>query len=147
MHIKVRPSSGHHVVPTPRPVKLGKMPRFRTTYGRFTTEVENFHGRLAMLGITGCALEETFAKVPVVQQWVAETGIPSVDLLAFLVMVTLNFVLDTVSPVRLTGEEPELQVWEHPGFTLETEILHGRIAMLAFAFVVVGEQAYGRLLL
>ncbi len=129
------------------PVSVSSTPRTRITVGRFTTDVENFHGRIAMLGITGCALDETFQKLPVVQQFVTETSIPSIDLLAFITVVTSAFVLETFNPVVIRQEEPELDVFSKPGFTLETEILHGRIAMLAFAYTVLSEQLYKQLVL
>lgn len=135
-------------VPT-RGVKVyaSSTPRLRTTVGRFTTDVENFHGRIAMLGITGCALDETFQKIPIVSQFVQETGVPSVDVLAFVTVVTSAFVLETLNPTVIRQEEPELDVFSNPGFTKETEILHGRIAMLAFAYALLSEQLYSRLVL
>ncbi len=121
--------------------------RMRTTIGRFTTDVENFHGRIAMLGITGCAFDETIQKLPIVQQFVAETGIPSIDLIAFITIVTSAFILETFNPTTIRREEPELDIFTKPGFTLETEILHGRMAMLAFAYTVLSEQLYSGLIL
>lgn len=129
------------------PVVVPSAPRTRITVGRFTTDVENFHGRIAMLGITGCTLDETFQKLPVVQQFVTETGIPSIDLLAFITIVTTAFILETFNPVVIRREEPELEIFTKPGFTLETEILHGRMAMLAFAYTVLSEQLYKQLIL
>lgn len=122
-------------------------PRMRTTFGRFTTDVENFHGRIAMIGITGCAVDETFAKLPIVQQFVTETGVSSIALLAFVTVVTSAFILETLNPTTIKREEPELEIFSKPGFTLETEILHGRIAMLAFAYAVLSEQLYSALIL
>lgn len=121
--------------------------RQRTTVGRFTTDVENFHGRIAMLGITGCALDETIQKLPIVQQFVSETGIPSIDLIAFITIVTSAFILETFNPTTIRKQEPELDIFTKPGFTLETEILHGRMAMLAFAYTVLSEQLYSQLIL
>lgn len=121
--------------------------RMRTTVGRFTTDVENFHGRIAMLGITGCALDETIQKIPIVQQFVSETGIPSIDLIAFITIITSAFILETFNPITIRQEEPELDIFTNPGFTLETEILHGRLAMLAFAYTVLSEQLYSQLIL
>ena len=40
-----------------------------------------------------------------------------------------------------------LDIFTTPGFTLETEILHGRMAMLAFAYTVLSEQLYTHLVL
>lgn len=100
-----------------------------------------------MLGLLGCALDETVYQQPIVQQFVAETGIPSLDLAAFIGLVTALFVLETLNPKVLRREERELSVFDHPGFTLETEILHGRIAMMAFLFAVLTEQVYGKLAL
>jgi hypothetical protein len=51
------------------------------------------------------------------------------------------------NPVTIKNEEPELSVFEKPGFTLETEILHGRIAMLVFAYALASEQLYSTLAL
>lgn len=130
-----------------RVVSVHASSRMRTTVGRFTTDVENFHGRIAMLGITGCALDETFQKLPIVSQFVQETGIPSVDVLAFVTVVTSAFVLETLNPTVIRQEEPELDVFSNPGFTKETEVLHGRIAMLAFAYALLSEQLYSKLVL
>lgn len=124
-----------------KPIKM------RRVYGRFTTDVENFHGRIAMLGLAGCALDETISKVPIIQQFVTETGISSVQLLTFLTIVTGAFVLEIINPVTLQKEEPELEIFTNPGFTLETEVLHGRIAMLVFAYAVLNEQLYSILTL
>ena len=76
--------------------------RMRKTEGRFTTDVENLHGRLAMLGLTGCALDETLSKTSVVQQLVTETGIPSIDVLAFITvaMASLSWRRSTRSPFK-----------------------------------------------
>lgn len=128
-------------------VYASSTPRLRTTVGRFTTDIENFHGRIAMLGITGCALDETFQKLPIVSQFVQETGIPSLDVLAFITVVTSAFVLETLNPTVIRQEEPELDVFSKPGFTKESEILHGRIAMLAFAYALLSEQLYSKLVL
>lgn len=125
----------------PKPVRMRKV------YGRFTTDVENFHGRIAMLGITGCTLDETISKLPIIQQFVTETGISSLQLLSFLTIVTGAFILETINPVILQKEEPELDIFTNPGFTLETEILHGRLAMLVFAYAVLNEQLYSVLTL
>ena len=117
------------------------------TKGRFTTDVENFHGRIAMLGITGCAFGEQFAKLPIVQQFTTETGLTPLQTLAIITIITSAFVLETFNPVTIKNEEIELDVLSNPGFTLETEILHGRIAMLAFAWCVLGEELYSKLFL
>jgi hypothetical protein len=125
----------------PKPVRM------RTVYGRFTTDVENFHGRIAMLGLAGCTLDETISKLPIIQQFVTETGISSIQLIAFITVVTSAFILETYNPVVIKKEEPELDIFTTPGFTLETEILHGRIAMLVFAYAVLSEQLYSVLAL
>ena len=117
------------------------------TKGRFTTAIENFHGRIAMLGITGCAFGEQFAQIPIIQQFTMETGLTSLQTLALITVITSAFVLETVNPVTIKNEEIELDVLSNPGFTLETEILHGRIAMLAFAWAVLGEELYSKLFL
>lgn len=146
--LKVKGASSKHVVGVSTNLPyVAQPPRLRQVYGRFTTDVENFHGRIAMLGVTGCALDETITQLPIVQQFVSETGIPSVDVIAFVTVVTSAFVLETLNPVTVRSVEPELEVFSKPGFTLETEILHGRIAMLAFAYAVFGEQVYTRLFL
>jgi hypothetical protein len=121
--------------------------RVRRVVGRFTTDVENFHGRIAMLGITGCALDETISKLPILQQFTTETGIPSIQLVALITVITSAFILETFNPITITTEEPELDVFTKPGFTLETEILHGRMAMLAFAYALLSEQLYNALVL
>jgi len=146
-NMKTVTASRSRSVVVARAVKTASTPRKQTTFGRFTTEVENFHGRLSMLGITGCALGETFKQLPAVQQFVVETNVPSIDLLAFIVVVTSAFVLETINPQVIKREEEELAVFSKPGFTLETEVLHGRMAMLAFAYIVVSEQLYHRLVL
>jgi hypothetical protein len=53
--------------------------------------------------------------------------------------VTTLFVLRAMNPDNHVEAEPEPAVWDHPGFTQETEILHGRIAMLTFAYIVIVE--------
>lgn len=121
--------------------------RTQITKGRFTTDVENFHGRIAMIGITGCAFGEQFAKLPIVQQVTIETGLTPLQTLALVTVITSAFVLETLNPVTIKNEEIELDVLSNPGFTLETEILHGRIAMLAFAWAVLGEELYSKLFL
>lgn len=147
IRMKNTPISGHYVPPVKQMIVPIRATRIQKTFGRFTTDVENFHGRLAMLGITGCAIDETLQKLPVVQQWVAETGVPSNVLFAFIVVATATFILETVNPATPSRSEPELNVFSKPGFTLETEILHGRMAMLAFAYTVIGEQVTSKLLL
>lgn len=142
----IKVNDSHVVSPTAR-IPVRTTPRIQKTLGRFTTDVENFHGRLAMLGITGCALDESIQKLPIVQQWVSETGVPAYQLFAFVAAVTTVFVLETINPVVTTKNEKELDVFSNPGFTLETEILHGRIAMLAFAYAVLIEQVYSTLVL
>ena len=121
--------------------------RMREVVGRFTTDVENFHGRIAMLGITGCAFDETISSLPIMKQLTTETGIPSIQIIAFVTIVTSAFILETLNPVTDKIEEPELDIFTNPGFTLETEILHGRMAMLAFAYAVLSEQLYTNLVL
>lgn len=122
-------------------------PRTREVVGRFTTDVENFHGRIAMLGITGCAFDETLSKLPIMNQLTTETGIPSIQIIALITVVTSAFILETFNPVTIKTEEPELDIFTRPGFTLETEIFHGRMAMLAFAYAVLSEQLYNNLVL
>lgn len=122
-------------------------PRMATTIGRFTTQVENFHGRVAMIGLAGCALDETMSKMTVVQQFVTETGIPSQTAFAIVASVTTAFVLETFNPVTVKREEPVLDVFTNPGFTLETEVLHGRMAMLVFLYTLLSEQLYDVLVL
>jgi len=119
----------------------------RKVVGRFTTDVENFHGRIAMLGITGCALDETLSKLPILQQITTETGIPSIQVIALVTVITSAFILEIINPVTVQTEEPELEIFTNPGFTLETEILHGRMAMLAFLYALVSEQLYSNLVL
>jgi hypothetical protein len=121
--------------------------KIRNVIGRFTTDVENFHGRIAMLGITGCALDETLSKLPILQQITTETGIPSIQVIALVTVITSAFILEIINPVTVQTEEPELEIFTNPGFTLETEILHGRMAMLAFLYALVSEQLYSNLVL
>lgn len=134
---------------TPPPLRSIRKTPVRTvqTIGRFTTNVENFHGRIAMLGLAGCSLNELVAKTPIVQQFVNETGVSELQAVAFVTVVTSAFVLETCNPTVVKKEEPELDVFTNPGFTLETEILHGRIAMLVFAYALVSEQLYSVLVL
>lgn len=133
---------------TKRNVRVhGYQPKTRKVIGRFTTQVENFHGRIAMLGITGCALDETLSKLPILQQITTETGIPSIQVIALVTVVTSAFILEIINPVTVQTEEPELEIFTNPGFTLETEILHGRMAMLAFLYALVSEQLYSNLVL
>lgn len=112
------------------------------TIGRFTTTVENFHGRLAMLGITGCAVGEMVSKVPIADQINLEIGLSPIEALATITVVTSVFILEAFNPAVEKNEEEELDVFSNPGFTLETEILHGRIAMLAFAYILMSEAFY-----
>jgi hypothetical protein len=130
-----------------RDLKPVPKPRLRRVIGRFTTDVENFHGRIAMLGITGCALDETISKHPFLQHFTTETSIPSIQLAAFFIGFTSVFILEVINPATISSEEPELDVFTKPGFTLETEILHGRMAMLAFAYALLSEQLYNALVL
>lgn len=138
-----------------RPLSLRKrttivakaMPRLRVTVGRFTTEVENFHGRIAMLGITGCAFGEQFSQLPIVQQVTLETGLTGIQTLALITIITSAFILEALNPVTIKNVEEELDVLARPGFTKEAEILNGRVAMLAFAWAVLGEEIYNKLFL
>lgn len=136
-----------YVVTRNNHIVIPREPRMRTTLGRFTTDVENLHGRIAMVGLCGCALDESLTHIPVVQQFVTETGMPSINLFAFVTFVTSVFILEAFNPITIRKEEPELDIFNNPGFTLETEILHGRMAMLAFAYVVLAEQLYAKLVL
>lgn len=136
-----RPAQVRSYVPKTRPQ------RTMSTIGRFTTDVENFHGRLAMLGLVGCGLNEVVSKTPIVTQFVSETGVSPLQITAFITVVTGAFILETINPITIKNEEPELSVFENPGFTLETEILHGRIAMLAFGYAILSEQLYSTLAL
>ena len=138
-----------------RPLSLRKrttivakaIPKLRVTVGRFTTEVENFHGRIAMLGITGCAFGEQFAQLPIVQQFTLETGLTGIQTLALITIITSAFILEALNPVTIKNVEEELDVLARPGFTKEAEILNGRVAMLAFAWAVLGEEIYNKLFL
>lgn len=121
--------------------------RYNTTIGRFTRDVENFHGRLAMIGIIGSTFGEEVYNTPIVKQIVIETGIPSIDIFAFIVVTTVLFILQTINPSTTSHIEKELDVFSNPGFTLETEILHGRMAMLAFTYSVLVEQLFSKLTL
>lgn len=133
-------------------VKTHAVPRMRPVIGRFTTEVENFHGRMAMVGIAmGTIFESTgLGRMPgqtIMQQFTTETGILTVPALAFVTVVTAAVIFETVNPATLRREEPELEVFTKPGFTPETEMLHGRLAMLGFAYALLSEQLYSTLVL
>ena len=108
---------------------------------RFTLKTENFHGRLAMLGMTvGGAMEHFGYKLPIVDQVPSEFGIPFMTVAAAVGVLTSAFVLEAVNPVTEVKKEQVIDVFSKPGFSKETEILHGRIAMLAFAYAIVAEQ-------
>ena len=112
------------------------------TPARFTLAVERFHGRIAMVGLTTGGLLEHFGyKLPIATQLATETGLSTSVIGATVAAITTALVLEAVNPVskRIEAEVPPA-VFSNPGFTSETEILHGRIAMLAFAYVVLAER-------
>ena len=116
--------------------------RKQMTFGRFTTNVENFHGRLAMLGLTGCSLGEIIKKMTFIQQFVTETEIKEYQLTSLIIVTTSIFILEIINPLTMKRVEKELDVFTNPGFNLETEIFHGRMAMLVFAYFIISEQTY-----
>lgn len=130
-----------------RDLKPVKQPRMQKVIGRFTTQVENFHGRLAMLGMTGCTIGEQLFHVPILQQLTNETSLTALQIVAGVAVITNVFILETFNPATPAVEEPELDIFTRPGFTLETEILHGRLAMLAFFYTIVSEVLYKSLVL
>lgn len=130
-----------------RDLKPIKRPRLQKVVGRFTTGVENFHGRLAMLGMTGCTVGEQMFHIPILQQLSNETNLTAIQIIAGVAFITNLFILETFNPATTVIEEPELDIFTKPGFTLETEILHGRMAMLAFFYTVLSEVLYKSLVL
>lgn len=108
---------------------------------RFSLKTENFHGRLAMIGMTTAGVFEHFGyKLPIIDQIQTEFGIPFMTVAATVSVLTSAFILEAVNPVTEVKEEQAINVFSKPGFSKETEILHGRIAMLAFAYALVAEQ-------
>lgn len=108
---------------------------------RFSFKTENFHGRLAMIGMTAAGAMEHFGyKLPIMDQIQTEFGIPFMTVAATVGVLTSAFVLEAVNPVTEMKEEQVIDVFSNPGFSKETEILHGRIAMLAFAYALVAEH-------
>lgn len=120
--------------------------KYQTTIGRFNTNIENFHGRLAMLGIFGCSLNEIFEEQTIIQQFVNETGIPSYQIISFICFTTLIFLLEIINPITELRIEKELSVFTNPGFTIDTEVLHGRMAMLVFMYIITNEYIYNSII-
>lgn len=110
------------------------------TVGRFTTNVENLHGRLAMLGITGCAIQEHMGNgLTIGQQLTSVTGASVTTAAAVVSAITLGFILHVLNPNTIRRFESDPMVWGKPGFTVGSEILNGRLAMLGFAYAFVSE--------
>ena len=116
-----------------------RVPTVAMTAGTFTTATENLHGRIAMCGLTAAYIIEQSTGIPIGQQITSITGQSLMNVGAFVTLVTLGFILYVFNPTTPRRFEEELQVWDKPGFTLETEILHGRIAMLGFTFAFIAE--------
>lgn len=92
---------------------------------------------MAMVSLTACTLLEETTRTMVPQQLGPHAG----DVAVAVGVITLGFLLQAANGATVP-EEP-LDVLGAPGWTLETEILHGRLAMLAFAYVLVAEGLYG----
>jgi hypothetical protein len=108
---------------------------------RFTIDTERFHGRLAMVGLTGSAIMEHIGyKLPVMQQITTELGVSFMTVAGVVTIITSAILLETINPQTERVEEQVPQVWSKPGFSVETEILHGRLAMLAFAYTLIAEN-------
>ncbi len=105
----------------------------------FNAEVENFHGRIAMLGLVGITVTEKITGMTLPQQVVQETGIKFMDVSFGVACLTGFFILRALNPKNQPDIEEEIDTLSSPGFTRETEILHGRIAMLGFAYIVLAE--------
>lgn len=105
----------------------------------FTRDIENAHGRLAMLGIVGVATVERYTSMPLPIQLAKELGVDLSNITAFVALVTFFFVLKSIGPLDVSEAPEEIDTLSAPGFTLETEILHGRVAMLGFAYLVAAE--------
>ena len=108
---------------------------------RFTYHIERAHGRLAMLGLLAGGMNEHYAlKLPVMQQFVAETGMMPLATAAVVTTVTGLFVLEAMNPKASTVDITPIDVFSDP------ELLNGRLAMLAFVYVLVAES-YGVMVL
>lgn len=105
----------------------------------FNTEVENFHGRMAMLGLVGITVTEKITGLTLPQQIVHETGFRFMDVSFSVACLTGFFILRALNPKNQPHSEEEVDTLSSPGFTPETELLHGRIAMLGFAYIVLAE--------
>lgn len=109
------------------------------TYGRFTVDNENFHGRLAMASLVACATVEHFQRVGINEQVQKITHVSPSTVGAVIAATTIVFILQSINPKAMGSYENEVRVFDKPGFTQETEILHGRIAMMVFAYAVIAE--------
>lgn len=115
------------------PVKVVKM------YGRFNIETENFHGRMAMISLIPCVALEKLKGIQIPDQIASVTHLPLSTVGGIIVFVTMGFILHSVNPKTEGAFQQDLRVFENPGFTLETEVLHGRIAMMVFSYAIIAE--------
>lgn len=137
-------------------------PVSKRVFGRFSTDVENLHGRIAMMGITIGSLNELTNTIKqgfaptMYDQLVDDTqfvvtkssnlNVSSTDVTAALVFITSFFIIQALGDTKAKYED-ELQVFSKPGFTRESEILNGRIAMLVAMYILLSEQIYHHLLI
>ena len=119
--------------------KIIAIPYDNRTRKSFSREVENLHGRLAMIGITGVSIVERMSGLTFPDQVMTETGFKFEDVAAVVALATTFFILRAANPKNETHEVQDLDVFSSPGFTSGTEILHGRLAMLGFAYIVLAE--------
>lgn len=140
-------------------------------FGRFNTDIENIHGRIAMTGITIGAINELTAHIrdssvasspTMYDQLVNDTQfaiesvtkihnnvpvhVTSTGVTASIVFITSFFIIQAFGDINKTYED-EVQVFSKPGFTRESEILNGRVAMLVAMYILLSEQIYHHLLI
>ena len=148
--------------------KVVAMPMSKRVFGRFNTDVENIHGRIAMMGITLGSLNELTTQIKeglaptMYEQLVDDTQfvvesvtkspnhipihVSSAGVTATLVFITSFFIIQALGDTKAKYED-ELEVFSKPGFTRESEILNGRIAMLVAMYILLSEQIYHHLLI
>ena len=90
------------------------------TYGRFSVETENLHGRLAMMSLVACAFRERAQSLNIIEQLYSVTHVPPPVIGALLVVTTLGFVIHALNPTTPGAFVKDFHVFEKPGFTLET---------------------------
>jgi Chlorophyll A-B binding protein len=120
--------------------------------GRFTVDAEVAHGRLAMLGLAGsfatCRLAPQHPGL--IAQVDAALSLASVPLpyaVAAVSLVTAGFIAHAANPTTQRSQEDAVPVWDNPGWTIESEVLNGRLAMLAFSYVLIADALYGKVVL